>query len=62
MLLAKLGQWTGPQTGSGAIAYKISDNITKHASSIVQMLEEEMQRAATPLYQMFRHRNCRVIP
>ena len=40
MLLAKLGQGTDPQTGSGAIVYKL----TKHASSLVQMLEEDMQR------------------
>ena len=46
MLLAKLGQWTGLQTGSGAIVYKISDNITNHASSLVQMLEEDIAAPA----------------
>ncbi|CAE7802018.1 unnamed protein product, partial [Symbiodinium sp. CCMP2456] len=35
-------QWTGLQTGTGAM-YKIGDNISKHASSLVQMLEKNIQ-------------------
>ena len=62
MLLAKLGQWTGPQTGSGAIVYKISDNIPSMHQALCRCWRRTCDVAAKSLYQMFGHRNCRVIP